>query len=93
MSHLLSTTRARHHLISSHLIACGWNWNNIKHIFNDTHNHISSKSQAKQKHYQGQLLFMHAEYHPRGLKQFDLNNISKTTLSTNIPNQTNIALF
>ena len=71
---------------------CGWSWKDIEHIFNNAHNRITSKTQAKQRPYQGQPLIIHAKYHPRSLQRSDLNNIFKTTLGTHVPNQTIISL-
>ena len=80
------------HLLAQRLIARGWNWKDIEHIFNAAHNRITGKTQAKNRPYQGQPLIIHAEYHPRGLQRSDLNSIFKTTLGTHVPNQTIIAL-
>ena len=80
-------------LLADRLLQRGWEWKTIKPHFREAHYQITGRFEKKQKiENKGKPIFIHINYHPRGIQRNDLRSIYNETLAQEIPNKVIIAV-
>ena len=78
-------------LLKKRLEDRGWQWKDFKKIFSDAHRRIVGIDTKKKKKSVGQPIFLHTQFHPRGLQRQHYRDIFNKTLGEVIPNRLIIA--
>ena len=80
-------------LLADRLLQRGWEWKTIKPHFREAHYQITGRFEKKRKiENKGKPIFIHINYHPRGIQRNDLRSIYNETLAQEIPNKVIIAV-